>query len=111
VSRFNLGVAEFHLDQLDEALRDMRAVPAIGPGVPHLHYQIGVVLAKRGDVQAARAEYLEALKLDPNLPEAQLNFGVILAEEGKLTEALPYLENAAKALPNEPQAQGDLAND
>jgi protein O-mannosyl-transferase len=62
-----LGLTLMHLDRLDEAEATLRRGLAPSPQViGGLHYALGMVLQKKGQVAAARDEYKAELQLDPN---------------------------------------------
>ncbi len=44
---------------------------ADGPSLAHAHYHLGQLVARRGDHDAARKEYSEALRLNPRFKEAE----------------------------------------
>ena len=48
------------------------------------HYNLGVALGSKGDLDGAIAEYREALRLNPNNDEAHVNLGVALGQQGRL---------------------------
>ncbi len=54
------------------------------PNLAEAHINFGAALSKRGDFDAAVAQYRKALHLDPDNPDAQEGLGVILTEKGQL---------------------------
>ena len=58
------------------------------------HYNLGVILEKRGDTKAALAKYLEAFKIDPTLDVAVVNAGILLEMDGQEEEARRLYEES-----------------
>jgi tetratricopeptide (TPR) repeat protein len=57
-------------------------------------YQDGLEKEKKGDVQGARTDFLEALKVYPDYGVAQLELGKLLLAEKKFPEAVDALKKA-----------------
>jgi tetratricopeptide (TPR) repeat protein len=57
-------------------------------------YQDGLAKEKKGDVQGARTDFLEALKVYPDYGAAQLEIGKLLLAEKKFPEAIEALKKA-----------------
>ena len=61
-----------NLDRGERALRAYIAAPAaVGAAPANAHYRLGLILEKKGDKAAARAEYQTAVRLNPGYPEAK----------------------------------------
>lgn len=61
-----------NLDRGEQALRAYIAAPgAVGAAPANAHYRLGLILEKKGDKAAARAEYQAALQLNPGYGEAK----------------------------------------
>jgi Flp pilus assembly protein TadD len=70
---------------------------------------LGIVLAKRGDYDAAVREFQNALRCNTDYADARLNLGLALMLQGKPTEAEPQLLSVLKDKPYEPLAHQQLA--
>jgi tetratricopeptide (TPR) repeat protein len=70
---------------------------------------LGIVLAKRGDYDAAIHELQNALRCNPDYADARLNLGLALMLQGKPAEAQPEFLAVLKVKPYEPLAHRQLA--
>jgi len=70
---------------------------------------LGIVLAKRGDYDAAIHEFQNALRGNPDYADARLNLGLALMLQGKPAEAEPQFLAVLQVKPYEPQAHRQLA--
>ena len=66
------------------------------------------LLDQPGELEAAKHEALEALRIRPNYPQANLNLGVILLRQGDTPKAILYLEKAAAGQPSWSDAHFNL---
>jgi len=72
------------------------------------HNNLGVALARKGDLDAAIKEYYEALRLEPNYSDPHNNLGVALARKGDLDGAIREYKKAIQIFPNYTQAHYNL---
>lgn len=80
------------------ALADLRAALRTSPRNPHLHYNLGCLLAATpATQQEALAEFTQALSLDASFPEAYFNRGVLYLLLGDKQKAAPDLSRAGEA--------------
>ncbi|MBI5769742.1 MAG: tetratricopeptide repeat protein [Verrucomicrobia bacterium] len=63
------------------------------------HYNLGVVLDKRGERDAARRHYETTLRLKPTYAEAHGNLGVLLADRGDFAGGLAHLRESVRLDP------------
>lgn len=84
---------KFHCGKLDEAEALWRQVLDINRQFPFAHHGLGLVLAARGDYQAAIEHYRETLRLSPLAIEPTLELGDLLIKCGKIKDAIDLLEN------------------
>jgi serine/threonine protein kinase len=83
---------------LEEALRYFAIAVALRPQSPGAHVNLGYALINlgyalndKGQLDAAIAEYREALRLKADYAKAQCNLGQALVYRGQFAEALPFL--------------------
>jgi len=72
------------------------------------HTYYGNALLSRGDINAAIAEYVEAIRIQPDYPEAHNNLGPALASEGKIDDAIKHFNVAIRLRPNYADAHSNL---
>src|SRR5207237_7206185 len=61
-----------------------------------MHYNLALALARQGQRKAAKAEYLEALRIYPDYTEAHNNLGNLLVAEGEFDDAITHFKDAVK---------------
>ena len=72
------------------------------------HYNLGIVLKERGEVDQAVEHYRQAVALRHDYPEAHYNLGRLLAERGQVNDAIVHYEKAAAIDPADAEAQNNL---
>jgi len=68
----------------------------INHGLDFAHNNLGLVLAARGELDAAERHYREALRLNPGFAEAHNNLTGILVARGRLDEAAEHNSGGAR---------------
>ena len=94
------GVAA--LDQRDYSPEDHERVARLATqnaDNPYLHYALGWLARRAGDLDGAEAAYRRTLELWPTSDEALNNLGNLLAMQGRFDEALKSYRNAEEADP------------
>jgi cytochrome c-type biogenesis protein CcmH/NrfG len=84
---------------------------AVDPARSRLHYQLGELLAARGELAAARDHYAEALRLEPENPLIRLGLADLLMAGGEAADAGALLREVASRQPGSGEglyAQGRL---
>jgi Flp pilus assembly protein TadD len=84
----------------DEAIRYLREVVASAPGFGDAQYNLGILLANRGDVAEAVEHLRYACAELPNDGEALGALGVTLRATGRPSEAIVYLRRALALTPD-----------
>lgn len=74
------------------------------------HYNLGIALRERGDIDAAVTHYREAIALRPNYSEAHFNLAKILVDRGQLDEAAAHYRRVLEVEPSDAEAMNNLAN-
>jgi len=73
-----------------------------------IHYNLGVALANKWNLDAAIIEYQEALRIRPNFPEALVSLGHAFANKMDLNAAVREYHKALRLDPNNAKAHYNL---
>lgn len=73
-----------------------------------IHYNLGVALAGKWDLDAAIREFQEALRIKPNFPEAHIGMGLAFANKVDLDAAIKEYRKALRLDPNNVKAHSNL---
>ena len=106
----NQGNRQYEAKRYDDALKSYTDAQAERPAAPEIHYNIGNVLMRKGDVDKAIEEYLRAQTSGPkSLAEAaHFNRGNALMMKGELQPAIDAYVHALKIDPRDPDAKRNL---
>ena len=85
--------------QSREAESFFRRAIQINPGYTGAHEHLGLLLAQKGDVSAAAAEYRTAVSLDPRRVKALMGLARLEGALGRSAEGLQYAQRAAELQP------------
>ena len=109
-SRNNAGNQKYEEKKYDEALRLYTDAQALKPSAPELHYNIGNVLFRKGELDKAIEEYMRAQSgADPRLQQAaQYNRGNALLQQGKAQDAVNAYVQALRLDPKDAEAKRNL---
>jgi superkiller protein 3 len=94
----------------EEAVRFLTAAVALRPESPGAHYNLGLALAGKGQVDEAIACYKKAIELDPKDTSAHINLGLALYDKGRLDEAIACFNKAIALDPKYALAYNNLAD-
>jgi len=72
------------------------------------HYNLACYLEKKGQNDAAAAQYLKTIRLKPDYEPAYNNLGLIIQEQGRLEEAERYFKAALDLNPDFEKARNNL---
>lgn len=76
-AQLNLGSAQYAAGHLDAAFDSFQNAARISPQIGHVHYYLGVLLARRGDKARAREEFDKVIGGDaPALLKSQARIQV-----------------------------------
>ena len=96
----------FTTGRFREAAGHYEQVVRLRPESPDAHYNLGLALARSGEVARALPYFAEALRRKPD-PAAFLYYARFLATSGLKAEALASVETALRLRPNFPEAQAE----
>jgi len=105
------AVANLYLEagRWDEAYTHLRRSLELNAQSASTHYNLGYVMARRGQVNEAVAEFGEALKLDPDYAQAHNNLGAVLQMLGRNGEARDHYRRAVALRPDNVEAHANFA--
>jgi Flp pilus assembly protein TadD len=85
--------------KLADALREYQLAEEKQPALPGIHFSIGNIYWKLGDLGKARAALLRELQLNPAHAQANLRMAQVIlrTDENQAESALPYLKKATEA--------------
>ena len=69
-AHYNLGIANFNLDEIEKAKECYEEAVRINPVYKHCLYNIGLIFEREGDFREALRYYEKALEIDPKFPYA-----------------------------------------
>lgn len=95
--------------RLDDALAKYRAVLKRSPALADVHYNIGVLLAKKGEFAAAEFSLDRAARLKPSWAQAQLALGHLHLRQARYADAERSFARAATLAPESVEALFNLA--
>jgi tetratricopeptide (TPR) repeat protein len=73
------------------------------------HYNLAILLVKRGRPEEVVAHFSEALRLQPDDADAHYNLGVALEKQGRLKEAMAHFSEAVRLRPDYADAHYSMA--
>jgi len=74
------------------------------------HNNLGLALARRGEVDEAIVQYRKALEFEPDYVVAHINLGTALASHGRFDEAIAHCRRALEIQPDYVEAHNNLGN-
>jgi Flp pilus assembly protein TadD len=100
--------------KLDEAIAEFREALSRVPNAPEIHNTLGTALRQKGDMEAARAQFQEAARLNKKKSDMQAamfasNTGRARLKEGNVDAAIERFEAALKLFPEDARTHYDLA--
>src|SRR5260370_19056638 len=96
--------------RVDDAIAEYRKAINETPYHADSHYNLGRLLAAKGDHQGARAEFLQAVELRHNDPDYHNNLGLELKNAGDLEGADLQYREALRLDPSRTEADLNLGN-
>ena len=87
-------------DEDDKAIAEYKKVEDLAPTLPGIHFAVGHLCVKDGDLEQATAQLKEELRLNPDHPEANAEMGMVLIEQNQENDAVGYLAKAITLQPD-----------
>jgi tetratricopeptide (TPR) repeat protein len=110
LAQAGIWIEEGKPENLDPAIVELGRQLRDKPEDPFAHFELGLGLARKGDQDGARREWLKAASQNPNYPQPRLALLEMDLQQGKLEEALKMSEEILAAAPNNLQARLVHAN-
>lgn len=109
----NRGTLALRMGHVDAAVESFRKALESDPTDPLLHWNLGVALEARDDLEGAMAQYSEVVRNPSTEPailgSAHLELGKLLERGGSRGEAAKHYSAALQAAPDLPDANSRLA--
>ncbi len=107
-AHLRLGIDFFLTNELEIAIDEFQEAARLRSGYADAYHNLGVALAKNGDLTGAIAAWSQAQRLDPDAVPVQYhisalvsyNYGVALLQQGRLDRAMTEWESAQRIQPN-----------
>ncbi len=107
-ARYNLGIALFNKELIDQAIAELKKATRIAPGFIDAHHYLGAVYQDTGRSSEAVQEYMTVLQLSPDNVGVYYNLGLIYTQSGLLEQALLALQEAIRINPDHTNARHQL---
>ena len=91
---YNLGLALYNLDRLDEAREALTSAASLAPAEADPFYRLGLVASAQGDTKTALMHWAKALDLRVVFPEANFMIGEELLKNRLAEKSIPFYEQA-----------------
>ncbi len=105
---FLLGLAHYHLRQIDQSLIDLQSATVCAPSNPMFRTAMGEAYAEQGNDNAAILAWQEALKLKPDEKNALRDAGALYLKHEMNEQAADVLQRLVKLDAQNSQARSDL---
>jgi Flp pilus assembly protein TadD len=85
---------------VDEAIAEYKEILTLDPGLPVVHFNLGVAWQRKGRVEEASSSFREAIRLKPTYIEALANLGHLTLKKGDVDSAVNYCRAAIAINPD-----------
>lgn len=103
--KLSAGIAAYQAGNFDEAIGFLREGTKIDPLAYRLHFHLGLLLGKRGQIYDAISELETALRINDRHFPALKNLAVLYQKAGFRNKAVEVWERALRVAPDEPTRQ------
>jgi tetratricopeptide (TPR) repeat protein len=93
-AQYQAALLDLAVEKVNEAEAHLQKAVSLKPDVAVAHLNLGTVFLKKGEVEASRQEFREALRLNPRLTNAYFNLGMM---EVAWWRSLPWPIRCARA--------------
>jgi choline-sulfatase len=107
-AHFDLAVSHFELQELDEALKELRAVLLLAPYYSRAAEMMGTILLQKKDYVQARAHFEQMLRTGSDRYVAHYHLGTLAMQDRKWQEAESHLKAAVALDPQSAEAHNGL---
>ncbi len=94
--------------RIDESLDAYQRALALAPSNAGLHHNVGVLLARLGDVRGAEEHLVDAERLNPRSPVSSLALGHVCFLAGRTADAAAAFQRALQRAPESQEAAENL---
>lgn len=103
-----LGETYENSEAYDQAIAEYKLVEKRASDLPGIHFAIGHLLLKIGDLDQAKNEFQAELNLNPNHVGANAELGTIFVKKGEGDQGIGYLRKAISLEPDQWEAHREL---
>ena len=89
-----LGMTQYRLEKFAESKQTLHRLVRLDPNYLQGHYWLASSYFATGDLEKAKEEYLESLRVNAAYSPSYLALGLVAAEDNDLQESLSYFERA-----------------
>lgn len=89
----------------DGAIAAYEAILVTAPQIPLVHYNLGTVYKKKGELAKAETSLRKSIELDPIFVDGYVGLATLLAETGKRDQAIAAVKQGAEANPESGRLQ------
>ncbi len=108
-TEFERGIEAMRHEKLGDAEKRLRKAVEKYPSYADAWNALGVVAMKRGEPEAGRRNFVEAMRVDPDFAPAAVNMARLLVPERKNRDAIQYLQKSLALDPRNSDAWSLLA--
>src|SRR5258705_13449802 len=105
VGLMNEGLALLDSKRLDEAKEKLAAAVRLAPDFPEAHYNLGVLLTRLGQDEAALEQFHTVVDSKADVPAAWASLRALYINRGKTAEALVGFDDPSPRFPAKTEAQ------
>jgi tetratricopeptide (TPR) repeat protein len=91
--------------EAEQAMQLLEQARKLDDNQPEIHYQLGCLLERKRDYQAAASELERSIALDPREPFAHFHLARVYERQGRKEEALHERDRHQKLTDSSPEAQ------
>jgi tetratricopeptide (TPR) repeat protein len=97
--RLLIGKAKLNLEAYDDAINELKAAVDANPRLTFAHFYLGMAYSKKGDYEAAKAQFLKDIELEPDVVFNYDELGNVLFLMENDADAVKTYQKALKLEP------------